>query len=291
MSLLPTDIYTNQFQTISNISQNLSSLFVNNSTIQTNRVVLDGNYLDTVGTGSTATLLLNGIAVTSGGGLTSTIANWSLYPAISTLTFGTGGGSGGGVIMNPLSSQTVNARVGTFQQISVSSINGQNPTQIGQTIAYRPTSLLSTNTINTNTPQVIVTAFTNPVGPVVQGVYNSDIGGTIGVSNSSGQAPYVLAFISDNNVSPYTPISAVGGAQTLDFYPLGPNGSVSGGGPVNTTLNLPFAFSNAGSNLYLIWKDQTVGGIVPTWIWSDTGASNISTNIQCIMGGGNLLAV
>jgi hypothetical protein len=291
MSLLPTDIYTNQFQTISNISQNLSSLFINNSTIQTNRVVLDGNYLDTVGTGSTATLLLNGVAITSGGGLTSTIANWALYPAISTITFGTGGGSGGGVIMNTLSSQTVNARVGTFQQIAVSSINGQNPTQIGQTIAYRPTSLLSTNSINANTPQVVVTAFQNPVGPVVQGVYNSDIGGTIGVSNSSGQAPYVLAFISDNNVSPYAPISAVGGAQSVDFYPLGINGTTSGGGPVNTTLNLPFAFSNAGSNLYLIWQDQTVGGIVPTWIWSAVGASNISTNIQCIMGGGNLLAI
>ena len=291
MSALPIALYRDPNNLVSPLSVNFSTLAGNVSTLTTQHIVLDGNSLDTVGVGSTATLLLNGVAINSGGGLTSTIANWSLYPAISTITFGTGGGSGGTVIMSNLSSLIVNSGIGAFKQVFVSSINGQNPTQIGQTIAYRPTSLLSTNTINANTPQVIVTAFQNPVGPVVQGTYNSDIGGTIGVSNSSGQAPYVLAFISDNNASPYTPISAVGGAQTVDFYPLGPNGSVSGGGQVNTTLNLPFAFSNAGASLYLIWKDQTIGGIVPTWIWSQTGASNISTNIQCVMGGGNLLAV
>ena len=121
MSLLPTDIYTNQFQTISNISQSLDSLNINNSTITTQRIFLDSNYLDTTGTGGTASLLLNGTVIAGVGGLTSTIANWAQFGANSTITYATGGGTGGRIQMLSGNISTLNS-----QALTVSSINGAN---------------------------------------------------------------------------------------------------------------------------------------------------------------------
>jgi hypothetical protein len=72
---------------------------ITNSTITTNRIVLDGNTLDTTGSGGTASILLNGVAVAGAGGLTSSIANWAQFGANSTITFATGGGTGGSIIM------------------------------------------------------------------------------------------------------------------------------------------------------------------------------------------------
>lgn len=131
MSLLPTDIYTNQYQTISNISQLLSSVSINNSTITTNRIVLDGNTLDTTGSGGGATILLNGVAVAGGGGLTSSIANWAQFGANSTITFATGGGTGGTILMNSGNISTLNS-----QALTVSSINGASYSLLNQGV-YR----------------------------------------------------------------------------------------------------------------------------------------------------------
>ena len=96
----------------------------NTSTITATTVRLDGNLLDTAGVGSTATLLLNGITIGGATSLTSTIANWSFFPALSTISFATGVGTGGNIIMSNVSSQNLQSQIGLIPALTVSSING-----------------------------------------------------------------------------------------------------------------------------------------------------------------------
>jgi hypothetical protein len=88
------------------------------STITTNQMVLDGQNLDATSAAG-GTLLINGVALASASGLTSSIANWASFPALSTVTYATTGGSGGNLIMNTASISTVTAAA-----LNVSSING-----------------------------------------------------------------------------------------------------------------------------------------------------------------------
>jgi len=55
------------------------------SSISTTNIVLDGNTLDTGGAGVGAQLLLNGIPIATGSATFSTLADWSYFPAVSTL--------------------------------------------------------------------------------------------------------------------------------------------------------------------------------------------------------------
>ena len=57
----------------------------NISSINTNNITLDGYTLDTGGAGLGAQLLLNGVPIATGGGGFSTLADWSYFPAVSTL--------------------------------------------------------------------------------------------------------------------------------------------------------------------------------------------------------------
>ena len=63
MSALPIALYRDPNTLVSPLSVNFSTLAGNVSTLTTQHIVLDGNSLDTVGVGSTATLLLNGQAI------------------------------------------------------------------------------------------------------------------------------------------------------------------------------------------------------------------------------------
>ena len=290
MSLLPTDVYTNQFNTISNISQTLSSIQINNSTITTNHIILDGNNLDTTGSGGTASLLLNGVAIASASGLTSSIANWAQFGANSTITYATGGGTGGSIVMCNGYFSNTSTTGATTQALTVSTINGQTIAGLGQTIAYRPVSLLSSISFNSGTtPAIVLTSFSNAVGKNVAGSLNMTLGGYAGISNSSGTVPYMGVFVSDNNVSPYTPSSALGGTQIADWYLFGPNtnpGTGAGTVPPNDVV-LSYAFSNAGSQLYVCAQANTSFGSI-NW---GTGTQAISTGVLSIYGGGTLLAV
>jgi hypothetical protein len=291
MSLLPTDVYTNNFQTISNISQTLSSLYINNSTITTNHIVLDNNNLDTTGSGGTASLLLNGVAVASASGLTSSIANWAQFGANSTITYATGGGTGGSIIMCNGYFSNTSTTGATTQALTVSTINGQTIAGLGQTIAYRPVSYLSSQTFNSGTtPAIVLTSFSNAVGKNVAGSLNMTLGGYAGISNSSGTIPYMGVFVTDNNSSPYTPTSALGGTQIADWYLFGPNtnpGTGAGTVPPNDVV-LSYAFSNAGSNLYVCALANNSFGSIN---WSAGGTQSISTGLLAIYGGGTVLAV
>jgi len=89
----------------------------NISSLTTDQIVLDGQTLDATSAGG-GTLLLNGIAIASAQTLTSSIANWAQFPALSTIVYS---GAGGGVEMNIGSFSTLAGKA-----LSVSSINGAN---------------------------------------------------------------------------------------------------------------------------------------------------------------------
>jgi hypothetical protein len=265
---------------------------LNVSTVNTTHIVLDNNNLDTTGSGGTASLLLNGVAIASASGLTSSIANWAQFGANSTITFATGGGTGGSLIMNNgIFNSNVSTLAGQVNQLSVSTINGQTVPQLGQTVAYRPVSLLSSQTFNSSTtPAIVLTSFSNAVGKTVAGSLNMTLGGYAGISNTSGLVPYMGIFVTDNNVSPYTPSSALGGTQVADWYLFGPNtnpGTGSATVPPND-VSLSYAFSNAGSQLYVCAQANGSFGSIN---WTASGTQSISTNLLSIYGGGSLVAV
>jgi hypothetical protein len=164
MSLLPTDIYTNQFQTISNISQTLQTQSINNSTITTNRIFLDSNFLDTTGTGGTASLLLNGTVIAGVGGLTSSIANWAQFGANSTITVATGGGTGGRIEMLSGNISTLNS-----QSLTVSSINGASFTQATTGVSRAVTGNISVS--NTGAGFQTLTFSVNNSVPMTAGTW------------------------------------------------------------------------------------------------------------------------
>jgi hypothetical protein len=233
------------------------------STLSTTHITLDGNGLDTTGSGGAATLLLNGVGIATNSGLASTIGNWALYPALSTISYATGGGSGGSIIMSNGIFSNVSTTTGSVNALSISTLNGQTVAQLGQTVLYRPVSTINTNfSFNNNTTALQILSFPNPVsvGGIVSGSFNADFAGNLGGSNSANVVPSMVAWITDNNTPPYAPTNALGGAQFSYFYPLGPNGIT---GPINTNfstnVNVNFAYSNAPANLSLIWQENTAG--------------------------------
>jgi hypothetical protein len=110
--------------------------------------------------------------------------------------------------------------------------------------------------------------------------------GTVGTSNSSGNAPLYNAFVSDNNVSPYTPTNAIGGVFNEQFYPCGPTFTTSGTGAVDLTIQVPFAFSNSPSTLYVVWSEQNQAPNIPTLT-----TNNLTATLLSVVGGGTVTAV
>jgi hypothetical protein len=100
------------------------------STITTNQVVLDGQTLDATSAGG-GTLLINGTAIASAQTLTSSIANWAQFPALSTISYTTAGGTGGRINMDIGQFSTLQNLTGSISTLSVSSINGYNANSTG----------------------------------------------------------------------------------------------------------------------------------------------------------------
>jgi len=278
MSLLPNAIFQNPSNLISQISQQLTL-----STLVTDRIRLDGNNLDTTGSGGSAVLTLNGVAVASATALTSSIANWSFFNALSTINYDSNGGT-----INMINGRfsNVSSATANMSSLTVSSINGQTTGQIGQTVLFRAPTVLSSQTINVSNPIRLITSFSNPlVGKTVQGVWNGDFAGSVAVSNSGGFAPQMSCFISDNNVAPYTPSNAVGGVFDEIFFPIGD--IITGyTGTMSNSVNIPFCFSNSPAVLNVIWSEQNPGGSTPSF-----AINNVSTNFLCVIGGATVTAV
>jgi len=259
---------------------------LNVSTIVTNHVVLDNNNLDTTGSGGTASLLLNGVAIASASGLTSSIANWAQFGANSTITFATGGGTGGAILLNnAVFNSNVSTNTASVNGLTVSTINGQTIPQLGQSVLYRNNTQISTINFTGDNPARAILSFANPLaGKTVQGYINADFGGSIAGSNTSGNAPYYSVFMSDNNVAPFTPTNSIGGIQYDYFYPVGVNNIANFNGPYNWNVYVPFAFSNSPSNLYMIWAEQN--SPIPV-----VNYTTVSTNFVAVIGGATVQAV
>jgi hypothetical protein len=288
MSLLPTDIYTNNFRTISNISQLLSTVSITNSTITTNRIVLDGNTLDTTGSGGSAAILLNGVAVASQGGLTSSIANWAQFGANSTITFATGGGTGGGAILCNVSSLTYQAGSGTVSALTVSTINGQTIKQFGQTVSFRSNAYLSTQQINTTNPVSTLFSFSNYSGPNCSGYININFQGNVNSSND-GTIPISALYVTDVAVGGGYGFGSAPVPQVVNFSFFGDGQPAqTGSNAVAVDAYIPFSFSNAGSNLQVILTETALnsGGFTPQYSWT-AGGVNVSTNWVAVQSGGS----
>ena len=282
------------------------------STMTSDHIVLDGQGLDCSSAGG-GTLLINGVALATVNQNVSSIANWAQFPALSSITYSGGGGTGGLINMTTGQFSTINntssIQVGTgnfstlnatstvmnslstvagrVNGLTVSTLNGQTVNSLGQNILYRASSQVSTVTFNSSVPNNVITSFANPLsGLTAQGVVNMFFSGTVGTSNSSGNAPLYNAFISDNNVSPYLPINAVGGTFYEQFYPCGPTFTGSGTGSVDLSIQVPFAFSNSPATLFVIWAEQNQAPNIPT-----LATNNLTATLLSVVGGGTITAV
>lgn len=148
-SLVANDISANTIEALSISSQNLEANYSEFSSIfslqglissfTTNNIVLDGNFLDTGGAGLGAQLLLNGVPIATGASSFSSIADWSYFPAVSTIFMdlndvenadkvSTRGLSSitistNQIFANTINTSTLNATNGNFRTVNSSTIN------------------------------------------------------------------------------------------------------------------------------------------------------------------------
>lgn len=139
------------------------------STITTNHMVLDGQTLDATSAGG-GTLLINGQAIASAQTLTSSIANWAQFPALSTIAYTTAGGSGGTINMSVGQFSTLQNLAGSISSLNVSSINGYNANSQGGTI------IDSTNRYTYSTSNATPTTTPTQVAGVATGLYTLVVG-------------------------------------------------------------------------------------------------------------------
>jgi hypothetical protein len=159
------------------------------STMTTNHIVLDGQGLDCTSAGG-GTLLINGIALASASGLTSSITNWASFPALSTIAYTTSGGSGGLINMNVGQFSTLQNQLGSISSLNVSSINGYNANSSGGTIVDTTHQYVysTSNVSNITATPAAVAGVTNGLYTLVTGKqylvqvpltgYNADPTGT-----------------------------------------------------------------------------------------------------------------
>lgn len=123
--------------------------YVSIGQLTTDQINIDGVRVD----GSTAgggQLLVNGVAVATINQNVSSIANWAQYPALSSITYASGGGTGG----------LINMRTGQISSLNVSSLvvtggaSIPNATNVSTTTAY--IGGLTVSSINTFAPVVSV---------------------------------------------------------------------------------------------------------------------------------------
>jgi len=138
------------------------------STMTTNHIVLDGQGLDCTSAGG-GSLLINGVVVASAN--QSNVANWSQFPAISTIAYTTSGGSGGLINMNVGQFSTLQNQLGSISSLNVSSINGYNANSTGGTIVDQTHQYVysTSNVSNITTSPQALAGVTNGLYTLVAG--------------------------------------------------------------------------------------------------------------------------
>lgn len=116
---------------VSSIGTGYPQTNANISSIYTDRINIDGVALDGSSAGG-GQLLINGVAVATVNQNVSSIANWATYPALSSITYTAGGGTGGRINMASgqfstiNNTSSINAGVITGGSISASTVNALN---------------------------------------------------------------------------------------------------------------------------------------------------------------------
>jgi hypothetical protein len=245
------------------------------STITTNQVVLDGQTLDATSAGG-GTLLINGTAIASAQTLTSSIANWAQFPALSTIAYTTAGGTGGTINMNLGQFSTLQNLTGSISTLNVSSINGVNANATGGTIidASNAYSFSTSNATPQTSPQQVAGTATGLYTLVVGKKYylsvpvTGNVGSTDGVlylSASLGSASSQTWPISFDTASSHTTgqnevkviqgvVTATGTSGGLYLYMWRGSTPFSPSSSLQLTINPTSAgnFTNGGLTLQLL---------------------------------------
>lgn len=112
------------------------------STMTSDHIVLDGQNIDCTSAGG-GTLLINGVALTSVNQNVSTVQNWAQYPALSSITYTTSGGTGGAINLgSAVFSTLTTVQTAALSTITVSGTAGV--TGLLTTANHTNTGLLST---------------------------------------------------------------------------------------------------------------------------------------------------
>lgn len=114
------------------------------SSITTNNITLDGNTLDTGGQGFGAVLLLNGLPIATGTSSLSSIADWSFFPAFSTVQMGGNNLSNAGNITSQNITNALNITTDTL------TVNTALTSPNGTITNLRTTNLSSINLVTSN---------------------------------------------------------------------------------------------------------------------------------------------
>lgn len=250
----------------------------NISSIVTNNIVLDGNFLDTGGAGAGATLLLNGFPIVTGAVSSfSTLSDWAYFPAASTVNFSANDitnvkNINSQNIFNALNIQTdtlsaltsVTAPTGTITALRATTISSVNANLSNVNVASNIVaggSLTIPTVSTTNLRAQTVTASGVSSLTVSTGVLRAGGISSLNVStgNINGQP-----FISGSNWSQYPATSAVNfNGQTLtnntnQTFTIAPtsnlnittsNGNLVANYPVNITAGDVNITANSGSDI------------------------------------------
>lgn len=245
-----------QFPAITNINasdNDLNNVNVGNiSTINTNKIDLDGNILTTGSSGSNAELLLNGIPIATVSSITA-IEDWSLYPAISTINVSNydlqnvSTINGAPYITGSASawSQFPATQTVDFAQYNlnnVSTINGQ-PYVTGSASAWSAFPATQTVNMDTNSLNKVSAVNLNTSGEANVAILTAGVGGVLNVNG--------------------VPVSTGGGANTWATFPATSNVSIPNFDLNMTSTSPGVAYNTANLNANIIIGNGTQSPLRP----------------------------
>lgn len=187
----------------------LEVLAGNISSIVTNNITLDGNTLDTGGSGFGSVLLLNGLPIATGSSTLSSIQDWSFFPAVSTIFMGGNNISNAGNITcqniyNSLNVQTDTLNVLTAATAPAATITNLRTTNLSSVQAVT-SNLVVSQLAQIQTLSTAIGRFSTLAGSVAQFSTVQALSGTFSNLN-----------ISTANISS---ISGGGSASNWYLYP------------------------------------------------------------------------
>jgi len=158
------------------------------STIYTDHLSIDGIGLDGSSAGG-GQLLINGVAVATVNQNVSSIANWATYPALSSITYAGGGGSGGLINMATGVFSTLNASAANISSISTSSLVA--PVGNFTSISTGTVTALVSNSAVINTSSISASTITSVNGNMFTFATPTANISTLNVSSINGALPVV----------------------------------------------------------------------------------------------------